>query len=172
MNGLLFLVPVVLTVYVFYLVFVKIDGWLGIPVPGLGFVITLVLITLVGFLASNFLTRGLLSWVDGLFNRLPLVRLLYSSVKDLIGAFVGEKKRFDKPVLVSLFPEANAYVLGFITRESLRDFGLNDLVAVYLPQSYNFAGNLVVVPRNQVRPLNANSSEVMTFIVSGGVAGR
>lgn len=171
-NGLLFLVPVVITIYIFYLVFVKIDGLLKFPIRGVGFVTTLVLVTLVGFLASNFLTRRMLNLVDGLLNRLPLVKLLYSSIKDLIGAFVGDKKRFDKPVLVNLLADGNAYALGFITRESLDNLGLEDMVAVYLPQSYNFAGNLLVFPREQVRPLDANSSEVMTFIVSGGVSGN
>jgi uncharacterized membrane protein len=172
LEGLLYLVPVVITVYVSYLILVKIDRLLRIPIPGVGLITTLALITLVGFLASNFLTRKLLSWIDLIFNRLPLVKLLYSSIKDLINAFVGDKKSFDKPVLVSLTADASISALGFITRATLENFGLEDMVAVYLPQSYNFAGNLLVVHKERVTPLDAGSSDVMALIVSGGVSGR
>lgn len=171
-NGLLFMVPVVLTLYIFYLVFFKIDHLLGFSIPGVGFIVTILGITLIGFLVSNFLTRKLMLLIDRLFTRLPLVKLLYSSIKDLIGAFVGDKKSFNKPVLVSLTPERGASVLGFVTAESLENLGLNDYTAVYVPQSYNFAGNLLLFPKDQITPLSASSSEVMTFIVSGGVAGQ
>ena len=102
--------------------------------------------------------------------RLPLVRLLYVSTKDLLNAFVGEKRRFDKPVMVTLFPGAGAKALGFVTQESLERFGLSGHVAVYFPQSYNFAGNLVVYPTDQVTPIAADSAEVMAFVISGGVS--
>ncbi len=172
LEGLLFVIPLALTIYIIYIAFVKIDGLLNLPIPGAGLVTTLVLITLIGFLASNFLTKHLLNWVDSVFARLPLIKLLYSSVKDLINAFVGDKKSFNKPALVSLNQEGSVFALGFITRESLSNFGLEHLVPVYLPQSYNFAGNLLVVPKEQVTPLEANSSDVMTFIVSAGVSGQ
>ncbi len=176
-EGLLFMVPVVLTIYIFYIVFVKIDGLLKIPLPGLGivpgvgFIATILLIILAGFLVSNFLTKKLLLWLDSLLNRLPLVKLLYGSVKDLLNAFVGDKKSFNQPVLVKLSADTSAHVLGFITCTSLANFGLEEYVAVYVPQSYNFAGQLLVFPREQVRLLEANSADIMTFIVSGGVAG-
>ncbi len=177
-EGLLFMVPIMLTLYIFYVLFVKIDGLLKIPLPGLGiipgvgFVATILLITVVGFLVSNFLTKKLFIYVDRLLNRLPLVKLLYGSVKDLLNAFVGDKKSFNKPVLVKLSDESHAHVMGFITSESLHNFGLDEYVSVYVPQSYNFAGQLLVFPREQVRPLDANSADMMTFIVSGGVAGN
>jgi uncharacterized membrane protein len=161
----------VATIYVVYLVFVTIDGFLNIPIPGVGFVITLALITLVGFLASNLFTKRLFEGMENLFIRLPLVKLLYSSVKDLIGAFVGEKKTFTKPVLVALTPEGSIKAIGFMTRESLESFGIEDHVAVYFPQSYNFAGNLLLFPKRQVTPLHAEGAEVMTFLLSGGVTG-
>lgn len=171
LNGLLILVPLAATLYVAYLIFVKIDSLLPTRIPGLGFLLTLVLITVVGFLASNLFIKGILDFLESMFTRLPLVKLLYSSIKDLIGAFVGEKKKFDRPVAVTLFPGSSAKALGFITRESLEFLGLREQVAVYLPQSYNFGGNLVVFPRNQVEPLPVESSEMMVFIMSGGVAG-
>ena len=104
-------------------------------------------------------------------NRLPFVRLLYSSTRDLLNAFVGEQRRFDKPVLVTLYPGGGARAFGFVTQESLAHFGLADHVAVYLPQSYNFAGTLLVFPTAQVERVAVDSADVMAFIVSGGVAG-
>lgn len=169
LRGLVIVTPLAITLYVCYVVFTRIDGWLGIPIPGVGFVVTLALITLIGFLASNLITRGLVSLFDRMMERLPFVRLLYSSTKDLLNAFVGEKRRFDKPVAVRVVPQSEALAFGFVTQESLAALGLDGYVSVYFPQSYNFAGNVLAVPAAQVRPLNASSSDVMAFIVSGGV---
>lgn len=169
LRGLVFVTPVALTVYVAWWVFNRIDSWLGLSIPGAGFVITIALITLVGFLASNLITRGLLGVVERVFARLPFVRLLYASTRDLLDAFVGEKRRFETPVMVALTPEGTVKLLGFVTQSSVERLGLAGHVAVYLPQSYNFAGNVIVVPAAQVERVHADSSAVMAFIVSGGV---
>lgn len=171
-NGLLFTVPVAATIYFLVVVFEKIDGLLGLNIPGVGFLVTLAIITLIGFLSSNILTKGLVGLVDTIFTKVPLVKLIYGSLKDLIGAFVGEKKSFNKPVAVALTQEGGALALGFITEEDLTRFGLVDHVAVYFPQSYNFAGNLLIFPKDRVQLLQTESSELMTFIVSGGVSGK
>ncbi|HEY5414318.1 MAG TPA: DUF502 domain-containing protein [Gemmatimonadaceae bacterium] len=171
LRGLVLVAPLAITLYVCWVVFVRIDGWLGLPVPGLGFVLTIVLITLIGFLGSNLITRGMLAIIDQVVGRLPFVRLLYTSTKDLLNAFVGEKRRFDKPVLVRLSMQSEARMVGFVTQESLDRLGLPGYSSVYFPQSYNFAGNLVVFPSSQVEPLDAPSADVMAFIVSGGVTG-
>jgi uncharacterized membrane protein len=102
-------------------------------------------------------------------NRLPFVKLLHSSLKDVMTAFVGEKKRFDRPVVVELIPGSGVMAIGFMTRESLEHFNLENEVAVYFPQSYNFAGNLILYPRSSVKTLDAESAKVMAFVVSGGV---
>ena len=168
-RGLILLAPLALTVYVCVFLFRAIDGLLGLPVPGAGFVATLILITIVGFLGSNLLTRGAIAFFDRILGRLPFVNLVYGSTRDLVKAFVGEKRRFDKPVLVQLIPGSNAHVLGFVTQESLTRLGLDSMVSVYVPQSYNFAGQLYVFPANTVQKLNVSSSAVMAFIISGGV---
>jgi len=168
-RGVVLLAPLAITVYVCVRVFTTIDGWLGIPIPGVGFLITVVLITLFGFLASSFLTRRLMATLEALLNRLPFVRLLYSSTRDLLNAFVGEKRRFDKPVLVAPYPGGVARAIGFVTQESLASMGLLEQVTVYLPQSYNFAGSLLIFPTSAITPLDAESADVMAFIVSGGV---
>ena len=171
LRGLVLVAPLAITLYVCWVVFVRIDGWLGLPVPGLGFILTIVLITLIGFLGSNLITRGMLAIIDQVVGRLPFVRLLYTSTKDLLNAFVGEKRRFDKPVLVRLSMQSEARMVGFVTQESLDRLGLPGYSSVYFPQSYNFAGNLVVFPSAHVEPLDAPSADVMAFIVSGGVTG-
>jgi uncharacterized membrane protein len=172
LRGLLFLVPLVVTLYVIYWVFVKIDRILSLPVPGLGFIVTIVFITLVGFGASNFLTRNIVNLVDKLFARLPLVKMIYTAIKDLVNAFVGDKKSFNRPVQVVIDRESNLRVIGFATRESLDSIGIQNSMAVYLPQSYNFAGNLIIVDREQVIPMTADPGEVMKLVVSGGVSSK
>jgi uncharacterized membrane protein len=171
-EGLLVLVPLVATIYVIYIVFVKIDSIFKFRIPGMGFIITILTITIVGFISSNFIAKKLVGLVDRIFARLPLVKMIYTSIKDLIGAFVGDKKSFNKPVLVTLSPGSNIQVIGFVTRDDLGNIGFADKVAVYLPQSYNFAGNLIVVPKEQVTQLSVDSGEIMAFIVSGGVAAQ
>ena len=171
-EGILFLVPVVATVYVFYLIFTKVDRLYRFPIPGMGFLLTLGIIMVIGFIASNVLTRGLLGIIDAAFARLPVTKMIYTSIKDLIGAFVGDKKGFNRPVAVELIEGSGAFVLGFVTREDLGRFGLHGHVAVYLPQSYNFAGNMLVVPAARVRPLATDSAEFMALIVSGGITSK
>lgn len=168
-RGLIVVAPLALTVYVCVVIFTTIDSWLGLPIRGVGFLVTLALITLVGFLASTFVTRSLITALDSLLERLPFVRLLYSSAKDMLNAFVGEKRRFDKPVLVSLSEDGGVRVLAFLTSESLATFGFADHVSVYMPQSYGLAGHILVVPANRVERINADASAVMAFIISGGV---
>ena len=171
LRGLVLVAPIGITVYICYVAFVAIDRLLPTPIPGAGFLITVAAVTLFGFLASNLLARSVLSIVERLLERLPFVRLLYSSTRDLLNAFVGEKRRFDKPVLISLEPGGNVKAFGFLTQESLELIGMPGHAAVYLPQSYNFAGQVLVVPRVQITMLAAPSSDVMAFIVSGGVSG-
>lgn len=168
-RGLIVLAPAVVTVYVFWLIFSEVDQWLGLRVPGAGIAITVLLITLFGFLTSTVLARWVLGRVDQMFNRLPLVRLVYSSTKDLLGAFVGEKRRFDRPAVVSTHADGVEKAFGFITAESLEHFGFEDHVTVYLPFSYALTGAVRVYPRANVRPLTVDSAELMAFVVSGGV---
>jgi uncharacterized membrane protein len=172
-RGLAFVAPIAITVYVCYRIFdafTIVDQFLRLSVPGLGFALTVVVITLVGFLGSTLLARGVMNALDAAIERLPFVRLLYSSTKDLLNAFVGEKRRFDAPVLVPApGGPATARAVGFVTQESLTRFGLTDHVAVYLPFSYSLSGRLYIYPASEVVRLTATSAEAMAFVVSGGV---
>lgn len=169
-QGLLFLTPVIVTLYVFYFFFNKVEGVAGFKVPGMGLLVAFVGVTFVGFIASNFITSRLAKLIDGLFVRLPVVKMVYTSIKDLVNAFVGDKKSFNRPVLVSLSGEDKVRAIGFLTCDDLESLAIAESVAVYLPQSYNFAGNLIVVSPAQVTPLDADPGQVMKFVVSGGVS--
>src|SRR5690606_8741632 len=172
LKGLLLVVPLTVTVWVFWLVFSTIDGWLGFAIPGMGLVVTLAAIVLVGAVGSIFLVDRLVAWLESALSRVPVAKLVYFSLKDFVGAFVGEKKGFNRPVIVDLDEAGTIKDLGFATAENLDLPGTSDYVAVYLQQSYNFAGNLVLVPRSRVTPLPPQeSSRWLTFIVSGGVSG-
>jgi uncharacterized membrane protein len=170
LRGCLVTAPLGLTIYIVWFVLSAIDRLMPLAVPGLGLLATVVLITLIGVLTSNVVGRTAVDVADGLLGRLPLVKLVYTSIKDLVSAFVGDKKRFDVPVAVTI-SSMGARVLGFVTRDELARLGMPDHVAVYFPQSYNFAGSLLLVPREQVEILPLPASEIMTFIVSGGVSG-
>lgn len=182
-EGLIVMAPIAVTLYVCYKLFVWIDKPLGdeihrftgINIPGVGFVVTIVLaaavLTFVGFLSSRVLTRHLLEFLDRQFARLPMLKILHSSVKDFVGAFVGDKKRFEQPVLVNLLPGSDVRLVGFVTRQSMARWGLESHLAVYTPAAFNFGGNLLIVPRERVHPLDAPSADAMAFVVSGGIAG-
>jgi len=172
MQGLLVVVPISVTAFVAYKLFRFIDGLLWFKVPGLGLLLTLIFITFIGFLASTFITRNLLQWMDVAVGRVPLFKILYFAIKDMIEAFVGKKRTFDRPVIVRPFKDSPAQMLGFITADDLDHLGMEGCVAVFFPQSYNFSGNVMILPKDQVKPLDAPGADVLAFIVSGGVSGK
>jgi len=176
-RGLIVVAPIAVTAIAVHWTFAEIDTWINVEpllnrkVPGAGVVLTAIAITLIGFLASNYFTRWMFLALEELLERTPLVKLVYTSLKDVVGAFVGEKKKFNRPVLVTLTKDGTAATLGFVTRDGLTELGLAGHVAVYVPQAYNIGGNVLVVPAGHVKPLDADPAKVMTFIVSGGVTG-
>lgn len=174
-RGLVVVVPIAITIYVVYKSFTFVDQliarFVDVRFPGAGFLLTIGGIVMVGALVSNFIGKKLFELAERLFVRAPFVKIVYSSVRDLIEAFVGDKRRFDQPVLVSLTADGALQSPGFVTREDLSAIGEVGRVAVYFPQSYNFAGNLIFVDRARVKRVNVESSQLMSFIVSGGVTG-
>lgn len=171
LRGALITGPLVATLYILYFAISTVDQLLPVGIPGLGLVLTLLLVGLVGFFSTNVIGSGIVESMERVVRRVPFVKLVYSSIKDLINAFVGDKKSFDRPVLVRLSNDTRLKALGFVTRDGIVRLGLSDHVAVYFPQSYNFAGNLLLVPKDLIEPIDATSGEVMTFVVSGGVSG-
>ncbi len=177
-QGVLLVAPIAITVYILYAVFVRVDGWLvhnlepliGFYIPGLGILILVVSITLLGFIGQTAFLRPIKRLAGQLVKRIPLLNLLYSALNDLFSAFVGNEKKFNVPVKVLFNQENNLWKLGFITKDSLEEFGLKEMTAVYFPHSYNFSGELYVVQRDRVQPLqDVSPTEVMKFVVSAGV---
>lgn len=181
-QGLLVVIPISVTIVVIYKIIFWIDGLLPfqIPVklpgigevniPGLGILTIVVGITIFGYFAKFFVANPFFLLLERLLERTPLLKIIYTSVKDLIEAFVGEKKRFNQPVLVTVNKESQVQRIGFITKNDLTEIGIsNQKLAVYLPFSYGFNGQLVIVPSENVEKINASGTEMMKFVISGGV---
>ncbi|HEY6504110.1 MAG TPA: DUF502 domain-containing protein [Chitinophagaceae bacterium] len=177
-QGIIILAPIGITAYVLYWLFEKVDGILrpavfaitNVNIPGLGFVIILLFVILVGWVSSNFLMGSAINFFDQWMERTPGVKFIYSSTKDFFEAFAGEKKRFNKAVLANVFSE-EVWIVGFLTDEEMHKFDMGaDKVAVYVPQAYNFAGQLYILPRDKVKKIeHITSGEAMKYAVTGGV---
>ena len=173
LQGLLVSAPLVLTIWVLFSVLEWVDGLLPIKKPGLGILALLVSITFLGFLANTIVIQPLLKLIDKTLTRIPLTSIIYNSIKDLVGAFVGDDKKFDRPVMAKL--SENSYKLGFVTIENLGTEldPENKLMGVYFPHSYNFSGELMLIPKTNIEFINhISAADVMKLIVSGGVSGN
>ncbi len=162
--------PITLTVYIIVAIINWLDELFFLEYPGLGLLVIVLLTTVVGFIGSSFLVKPFFVLTERILNRLPLVSMIYSSLKDLFDAFVGENQKFNQPVLVKMTQYKDVYKLGFVTQLSMDAVNLPDKVAVYFPHSYNFSGELFLIDRENVTYLEIPSSEVMKFVVSGGVS--
>jgi uncharacterized membrane protein len=177
-QGIIILAPIGITAYALYWLFEKVDGILrpavfavtNVNIPGLGFVIILLFVILVGWISSNFLMGSAINFFDQLMERTPGIKFIYSSTKDFFEAFAGDKKRFNKAVLANVFAE-EVWIVGFLTDEEMKKFDMGaDKVAVYVPQSYNFAGQLYILPRDKIRKIeHLSAGEAMKYAVTGGV---
>jgi len=170
LNGLLIMAPIILTVWIVVGIIDWLDSLLDLGIPGLGILLMILLLTVVGYIGSSFLVKPFIVVVERMLNRLPLVSIIYSSIKDLFDAFVGDNQKFNKPVLVKMAEDSDNCKLGFVTQEALTSINVTDKVAVYFPHSYNFSGELFIIPARNVTYIDLPSSEVMKFIVSGGVS--
>ncbi|MGF7141489.1 DUF502 domain-containing protein [Roseimarinus sediminis] len=178
LQGLLYIAPLGITIYVIYLIFSFTDNLLddyliktiGIDIPGLGIVVIVAFLIIVGIVGQSIIARPIKKLFKKLLEKVPLLRLLFSAMNDLFSAFVGKEKKFNKPVLVLVNPVSNLEKMGFLTEEDLSNLGENEKVAVYFPHSYNFSGEMFIVPKEQVKPLDINPAIAMKFIVSGGVS--
>ncbi|MBT3621793.1 MAG: DUF502 domain-containing protein [Flavobacteriales bacterium] len=170
LQGLLYIVPISVTLYVVYWTFIKIDGILPFQFPGLGLIAIIALITFIGFAGSAIIASPINSFFQGLLKKAPLLQTIYTSMKDLMRTFVGKKKGFDQAVLIKLYENSTIERIGFITNEDLSSLGIKGgKILVYLPHSYAFSGQLFVVEKSYITPIDKSSSEIMKLIVSGGV---
>lgn len=167
LNGLLLISPIAVTVYVIYFTLTTLDGLIDVGIPGLGLVISVSAIALIGYLGANLLMGPLMSFIEGLLTRAPFIKFIYTSIKDLMEAFVGDKRKFNQPVMVELGD--GLLKPGFMTQEDMAFLGFEGYVAVYLPHSYNFSGNVYLAEAQKVKKVDTNATDYMKFIVSGGV---
>lgn len=170
LRGLILVAPVTITIYILVSGLRFVDQLLNISFPGLGILILVSSITVVGALSQTLLINPLLSYLEKLITKVPLAALIYSSLKDLLSAFVGDKRKFEQPVLVEMIPGSGITKIGFITQNSMQPFLPEEFRAVYFPHSYNISGEVMLVPADRIRPVSWKSAEAMKFVVSGGVA--
>ena len=170
-RGLVVLVPVVVTAYVFYLLFTSIDELLPFAVPGMGFLVAVGAVLFIGWMASNLVTNRLFRWMEKGLARVPVVNTVYGAVKEVTSAVLGDGPRFQHPVRVDLVPGQEMYMLGFVTNEDLAFLDAEEHVAVYLPQAYNIGGQVILVPTDRIEDVSVNNTQVMSFLISGGLAG-
>lgn len=177
LQGLLYLGPLALTIYIIFESFNFIDGllrdyitlWFGFDIPGLGVLIIVLILTVLGYLGQTILASPFKMLLKRVLLKIPPINLIYSSLNDLFAAIVGKERKFTRPVLVKTHRETTLERIGFITGEDLDDYGMAGKVAVYFPFSYAISGELMIVPREFVTPLNISPSVALKFIVSGGV---
>jgi len=178
LQGILLIAPVFVSFYIIYYVFTLLDNQLNslfesifhFHFIGFGILLTGAFITFVGFIGSLVIVQPFLHLVDLLLEKTPFVKDLYSSLKDFFGAFISNKKKFNKPVMFEMGKGSGVFKLGFITHENLSEMGISDKVAVYTPLSYNLSGILYLVNRDQIQQLpDVGAREMLKFIVSGGV---
>ena len=167
LKGLLVTLPLIITFKLVSGIIEWIDSLLLLDIPGLGFGIVLISVTIIGWGGSNIITKPFLNLMDDFFSKLPFIKIIYTSVKELMEAFVGEKKNFTKPVVVEF--TVGIFKPGFITQDDLIEINQPGIVGVYFPHSYAFSGNLFFVDKSKIKPYDGNSTEFMKFIVSGGV---
>lgn len=181
LQGLLVTAPLAITIYIIYWFVSSVDSWIPIFTEkdaagnvinqnyGLGFVVIIVALVVIGFLSSNFITSKLFDLFDRWLERTPGIRFIYSSVKDFFEAFAGNRKKFNRAVLINIHSE-DVWQIGFITDDDAAELGMKDYITVYVPMSYSFAGNTYIVPRSKVRPIkNISAGEALKYTISGGI---
>ena len=174
LQGLLYIVPITVTFFVVFKIFTLLDKILYplIKIPGLGFIAIILLIIITGFVGTQMISSPITSFFRSLLNKAPLLKTIYSAVKDLMSTFVGNKKGFKQAVFVKIYENSTIERIGFMTNDDIASLNINKgRVLVYIPHSYNFSGNLFVVEKKYITPIDTDTptSEIMKLIVSGGV---
>jgi uncharacterized membrane protein len=183
LTGLVILAPLVLTVYLLEIGFRWMDALLGglaartlgRRIPGLGLLASLILAVLVGLVASNLLGRRLIHSVEQALLRVPIFRGVYSTLKQVVDAFAGQKRTAFQNVVLIEYPRKGVWSVGFVTgpapQESERLTG-KELVNVFVATTPNpTSGFLVLVPKDEVWYLSMPVEDGLKLVISGGVIG-
>lgn len=176
LQGLLYITPIGVTIYILWWgvkffsgIFRNFAAEYDPYLKWIALIVIVLIVAFIGFLGPKIIKWPVVTKMQGLMNTTPIVRLIYSSVKDLLNAFVGKNKKFGSPVRVQLYDSQGVERIGFITQNDLSTLGMSDRVAVYFPYSYGIMGEVLIVESSRVRPIEAESADVMKFIVTGGV---
>ena len=186
LQGLVVIAPVAVTVYVVVWLFTTVDNILPniihaifpnnprienaiITFPGFNFLLIILLFILIGWLSSLLFVSRIVSLFDYLLEHTPGIKFIYGSVKDFFEAFTGNKRRFNKPVMVNV-DAADVWRVGFITEDTAANFNLPDHAVVYIPHSYAVSGITYIVPKERIKLLtDVASADAMKFVISGGI---
>lgn len=180
LTGLVVLAPTVVTGYLVWWGFTTIDNLIEpfqirypiIDVPGIGFVIVLIIITLTGFLAGNLIGRRVIGLAESLMKRLPLIRRVYSAVKEVSEVLITEKNNAFQRVVLIRYPHRDAFAMAFVTKERLGYFDERvgkEMVSVFIPTTPNpTSGFLLMLPKRDVIDLDISIEDAMKMVISGG----
>jgi uncharacterized membrane protein len=188
LQGLIILAPITITIWAVLSLFTFIDNILPnlfhyifpdtfaldesgnlIKIPGLGFVLVVVVVMMVGFVSTSFIVSKLVDFLGHLLENTPGIKFIYSPVKEFLEAFAGNKRKFDKPVLVNVDGD-DIWRIGFMTQEECSNLGMAEHAAVYVPHSYAISGIVYIVPHTKIKfASDISSADAMKFVVSGGV---
>ncbi len=178
--GVIVLLPLTASVYIFWMIFKWLDDLLGRPfrlipweVPGLGIISAIIIILLTGVLATNLVGKRLIILTHAAFTRIPVIRNIYLAIKQLVDSFTNEKKPSFKRVVLVEYPRREMYVLGFVTGEPGGEFldriG-QDVLSIFVPTTPNpTSGMLIMAPKEDVTSLDMTIEEGLKFVISGGV---
>lgn len=181
-KGLLIVLPIALSIFIVIWAVTTVDSWLNVNnilgvdprtggsrnIPGLGLALVVSIILIAGIFVTYFVTEPMYNWFQRLLDKIPLLKFIYSSIKDLTEAFVGDEKKFNNPVLVQV--EGDLKKIGFLTQSDLKAINLPGESIVYFPFSYSFAGQVYIVKHEKIKPLNMSAADAMKLVVSGGVS--
>jgi uncharacterized membrane protein len=181
-KGLLVVLPIALSIFIVIWAVTTVDSWLNLNniqgvdprtgesrnIPGLGLAMVVTIILAAGIFVTNLVTEPMYNWFQKVLDKLPILKFIYSSIKDLTEAFVGDEKKFNHPVLVEV--EGDMKRIGFLTQSDLASIGLKEESIVYFPFSYSFAGQVYIVKNEKIKELNISAADAMKLVVSGGVS--
>ncbi|TCS75441.1 DUF502 domain-containing protein [Pectinatus cerevisiiphilus] len=175
-NGIMIITPIFITYLVISTVWLMVDGLIGhyIPIkfPGMGIIIVVFVIIGVGWLSSNWISKRLISWGEGLIARIPIVKFIYSSVKRLSDTIFKSGNMFENAVLVP-YPHPGVRCLGFVmtpvSKKMAGYFGDEEYLSVFIPWSLNMtSGFNVFIPKKDVTYIDIQGEDALQYIITAG----
>jgi uncharacterized membrane protein len=172
LRGLLVVLPIALTISILIWVLQIIGSFLHLDKLSFGAIVLylilgVIVIAMIGKFTEGVVAKQILEFFEGIIEKAPGLNWIFGTTKDMTQAFVGENKKFNITVRVEISP--NVYRIGFLTQETMSEFGMDDFCAVYFPNSYAISGEILIVKKEKIEKIDADSGDVTKFILSGGV---